>query len=175
MSDPCPVCGFEGRTVSPADAAVALRSYPRRYRALLTQPMEDEGDRPDDPARRPGSSGWSAVAHAHWAAMAFDAVSEALHQVLIHDHPDVSAPTVDPPDPPPVDEPTPVGLDRLTVAAESLAMAVEHAGAGQWTRTGTTGVGEVSALDLVRLAVHQGIHHLRAAERVLKEVTGRPG
>src|SRR5437764_7788867 len=113
MTAPCPVCGFDARSVSPADAAVALRSFPRRYGSLLTQPMEDEGDRPDDVVRRPGPSGWSAVAHAHWAGMAFDAVGEALHQVLIHDGPDVSVPAVEPPAPPPVDESTPDVLHRL--------------------------------------------------------------
>src|SRR5581483_2701076 len=89
VTSPCPECGFDARSVIPADAAVALRSFPRRYRSLLTVPAEDEVE---DPLRRPGPDGWSAIAHAWWAALAFDAITEALHQVIVRDHPDISAP-----------------------------------------------------------------------------------
>ncbi len=173
MTTPCPECGFDG-SVSPSDAAVALRSFPRRYRAVLTLPDDNEAF---DPLRRPGADGWSAVAHAWWAALAFDAATEALHQVLIHDHPDVSEPAIMPASPPPVDDPNDAVLDRLTRAAEGLAVAIDNArsGSDQWNRTGRLRDGsEVSALDLVRTAVHQGVHHLRAIEKVLKEVVGRP-
>ncbi|MDQ1397175.1 MAG: hypothetical protein QOG64_2434 [Acidimicrobiaceae bacterium] len=171
MPSPCPDCGFDDHAVSPADAAVALRSFPRRYRSLFAVPAEDMGE---DPVRRAGTTGWSALAHATWAGLSFDAVAEALHQVLVHDHPDISVPSLDPPAPP-VDQPTAAVLDRLARAAEMLAVAIDGAGGGQWKRTGRTTSGERSALDLVRVAVHQGVHHLRLAERVLKEVTGRPG
>ena len=174
MSSPCPDCGFDAGSVSPSDAAVALRSYPRRYRSLLTLPDENEAF---DPLRRAGADGWSAVAHAWWAALSFDAVTEALHQVLIHDHPDVSEPPITPASPPPVDEPNDAVLDRLTRAADGLAVAIENArgGSNEWNRTGRLrDASEVTALDLVRSAVHQGVHHLRAIERVLKEVVGRP-
>jgi hypothetical protein len=172
MTSPCPDCGFDAASVSPADAAVALRSFPRRYRSLLAIASEDEVD---DPLRRPGPSGWSAVAHAWWAALSFDAIAEALHQVLVHDRPDISAPDIEPGSPPSVDEPNAAVLDRLTRAATGLAVAIEGTGGKQWSRTGVRSDGtDVSAVDLVRLAVHQGVHHLRAAERVIKAVTGRP-
>ena len=174
MSAPCPVCGFDGNTVSPADAAVALRSYLRRYKSVLARPKDQELDA-DDPALRPGDDGWSATAHALWATIGINAVNEALHQVFIHDHPDISVPSIDPAAPPPVDEDTVAILDRLSLAAEGLAVATENATASQWKRVGETSHGdEVSALDLVRIAVHQGIHHLRAAERVMREVVGKP-
>src|SRR4051812_45239760 len=105
MATPCPVCGFDDRTVSLADAAVALRSYPRRYRTVLARP-KDQGFDADDPALRPGADGWSAAAHARWATRGFNAVGEALHQVLVHDHPDISVPSIEPPQPPDVDEDT---------------------------------------------------------------------
>ena len=172
VTSSCPVCGFDPRSVSPADAAVALRSFSRRYRSLLTVPAENEAE---DPVRRPGPDGWSAVAHAWWAALSFDAISEALHQVLVHDRPDISVPSVDPGSAPTVDESNAAVLDRLTRAATGLAVAIEGAGGDQWTRVAVRSDGsEVSALDLARLAVHQGVHHLRAGEQVLREVTGRP-
>ena len=38
----CEECGFEYASVSPADAAVALRSFGRRYRAPLTRFLDGE-------------------------------------------------------------------------------------------------------------------------------------
>src|SRR5436305_3888186 len=125
----CPECGFDDHSLSPADAAVALRSFPRRYRTLLSLPADNEHK---DPVRRAGADGWSAIAHGWWAALAFDAVTEALHQVLVHDHPDVSAPGLKPASPPPVDEPNEAVLDRLTRAAEGLAVAIDNAKGNQW-------------------------------------------
>jgi len=40
--DRCPTCGFEAATVSPSDAAVAARSLPRRFRAALARPDDEE-------------------------------------------------------------------------------------------------------------------------------------
>ena len=31
---PCPVCGFDAGTVGRADAVVALRTFPRRFRSV---------------------------------------------------------------------------------------------------------------------------------------------
>jgi hypothetical protein len=40
--DRCPTCGFDAATVSPSDAAVAARSLPRRFRAALARPDDEE-------------------------------------------------------------------------------------------------------------------------------------
>jgi hypothetical protein len=37
----CPTCGFDPTALVPSDAAVAARSFPRRYRAAL-EPVDDE-------------------------------------------------------------------------------------------------------------------------------------
>src|SRR5256885_142545 len=50
---------FTAVDVSPSDAVVALRSFPRRYAEVLARP--DDDDLPDDPAkRRPTPDQWSA-------------------------------------------------------------------------------------------------------------------
>ena len=72
----CAYCGFHDDAVTPSDAAVALRSYPRRYRAVLVRP--DNEDRPDDVVRRPASDGWSALDHAAHVAASLTAAAEAL-------------------------------------------------------------------------------------------------
>ena len=175
MSVACPTCGFDGSSLSPADAAVALRSFPRRFRSVLVRPPAQDGD---DPVTRRGSAGRSAMEHAEWAAATIEEIDHQLQQVLVHDQPEVTAPAIETPFPPAgVTAPGgPVAvLERVTAAATALAATVEGASGRQWSRTAApAGGATVTALDLVRLAVHQGVHHLKAAEQVLAEVVGRP-
>src|SRR3954453_22020112 len=100
MASACPVCGFNASTVSPGDAAAALRSFPRRYKAVLIRPSNDDAD---DPVARRGVAGWSALDHATWAANAIDGAAQQVHQVLVHDDADVTPPPVDPAMPPRTD------------------------------------------------------------------------
>lgn len=164
-TDRCPTCGFDPPTVSPSDAAVAARSYPRRYRALLVRPDEDD---PDIVHRRPAPGEPSAVEHAALAAAGMGAAAAALRRVATAEDPDVELSTGDA-------APGPATLDdvlaRLATAAGDLAAAVEGVRGDDWRRTGRLGDGTtVTALDLARQGVHQGSHHLRAVERVLAEV-----
>lgn len=85
--------GLDLSRLSPADGAVALRSYPRRFRALLTAVDRDE--RPDDVAHRAGPDGLSALDHASHVARAFGLIANALHQVLVGDRPVLPAGVVD--------------------------------------------------------------------------------
>jgi hypothetical protein len=164
------VCGFDPRTVSPADAAVAVRSYPRRFRALLVGPDGDEEPTPEDLVlRRPPGGGWSALEHAAWVAEVMALAAEALERIRLQDHPSV---TVEPPAP----AATELGavLGRMEEEAERLAQSIGRVDAHDWKRVGRLAEGgEASALDVARHAVHQGSHHLRETERVLAEVRGR--
>jgi hypothetical protein len=147
----CPECGFEAATVSPGDAVVALRSYPRRYREVAG-PRPDEGD---DTGRRR----WEAVmTEAGQAAGAIAALTEALRRVLIGDHPALDTPAAAPAGDPAT------ALDRLDAATAAAAAAAEHQPGDAWARTGSRAGSDVSAADLLREAVHAGIHHLRAAQ-----------
>ena len=172
MASACPVCGFSASSVSPSDTAAALRSFPRRYKAVLIRPTNDEAD---DPIARRGSTGWSALDHATWAANTIDAVGQELYQVLVRDNAEVNPPPIDP-DRPPADGISPEeALIRLTTATTNVAKEIDGAQGDQWARTGVTPSGErITALDLARHAVHEGIHHLRLAEKVLQEVVGHP-
>src|SRR4051794_35327990 len=175
MAATCPVCGFDASSLSPADAAVALRSFTRRYRSVLIPP-EDDHELVDDPVRRAGASGWSALAHAAYVASAIHDTDEALRAALVRDHPGVTLPEIDPAVPPATGtvEPT---LDRLKAALEGAATTVEHARGNDWVRSANAEGGRsrtVTTHDIAAHAVHLGIHHLRQAEAVLKEVVGRP-
>jgi hypothetical protein len=164
--------------LAPSDAAVALRSLERRYRALFAGLGEDES--PDDVARRPAGNGWSALEHVVAAAWAISASTRALDAVLTED-----TPLLDPGEIDPVLRPrpgTPTGtlherLAELGLVANDLADRTERVSAADWDRIGLLEDGSsrrVSALDLVRGAVDAGITHLRSAAYVLDEVRGQP-
>jgi hypothetical protein len=137
-------------SLSPPDAIVALRSLPRRFRAAAT-PNPDDGPVPDAVRVALGAAGT--------AAAQLDAIGDQLRQVLVHDSPALAAP----PAPAPGDPAT--ALDRLTVAATTLADLAERQDASAWARTGRRGGATETAADLLRDAVRAAIEQLRVAER----------
>ncbi|PLS75391.1 MAG: hypothetical protein CYG61_07520 [Actinobacteria bacterium] len=162
----CPTCGFNPATVSPADAVAAARSYPRRWRALLVRPDDD------DPAivrRRPSSGEPSALELAAHAAATFTTVADSLRRVQAQDAPDIQ---IDPAGVAPTESLAAV-LERLTMGAETLAGAIDAVRGKEWERTGAVTGAPLRAVDVARHGVHRGIHNLRRAERVIDEV--RPG
>ena len=67
-------------------------------------------------------------------------------------------------------------LERLGTAAERLAQTISRVDARDWTRRGRLADGrEVTALEVMHHAVHEGFHHLRETEQVLARLRGRPG
>ncbi|MHB8464436.1 MAG: hypothetical protein ACYDH6_08355 [Acidimicrobiales bacterium] len=179
----CAGCAFDPANVTPADAIVALRSLPRRFGELLSG---DAGD-PDGPdAERPDRDGQGGggpdadrararrlvLAHAGQAATAITAITADLERVLATDDPALAsdarvatAPADDPSAP--TDDPT--ALERLATAAAAAAGAASHQPADAWTRTGRRRDGTVTAGELLREAVHAGVHHLRAAEDEMEQ------
>jgi mRNA-degrading endonuclease toxin of MazEF toxin-antitoxin module len=170
MSSGCPVCGFDGRQVSPSDAATALRSFPRRFSAVLAGP--DDEDRPDDVLhRRPAGGGLSALEHAGWVAAGIPRAAEAFAAVMYQEDPAIALPALDPSVAVGADELAPAAVvAAIKVAGDALAGAIEQAPKDGWNRTGHVGADRVTALDVVRFAVHLGVHHLRLAERTIDTV-----
>ncbi|MGK2949123.1 MAG: hypothetical protein ACSLFP_11150 [Acidimicrobiales bacterium] len=156
----------------PADAVVALRSLPRRFRALFAGLGDDES--PDDLAHRVGGAGRSAADHIVAARSDLTFFGRAVEQVLTDDEPALH-PALD--DATQRDWPDAAGaiherLDELSETAEALAQRLEHVGASQWARRGTVASGglELSAADLVWRGVDSALEHRQAAEQVLGEV-----
>jgi hypothetical protein len=156
----CPVCGSRPDTVAPKDAAVALRSFRRRYSerlATLAQLMHDRGELLN-----------RGVRHVTRAANALRAYDEQLRKVLRTDKPMLdrtsSAPaaprqeTVDPSD----------AQRQLEAAADHLADVVDEVPPHDWNREGSLHGEPVTALDLVTAAVHEGVHHLHALDDLLE-------
>ena len=154
--------------MTPLDAAVAVRSFPRRYRALLVAPRSED-DGPDAVyRRRPHPSKWSALEHTAHVADRLDHLGPAILQVTRQNTPSIE--TFD-------NEKRAVAkgyneLDR-TEALGWLGPGVRGAGA-PWCSTmsgPTTGRGRrwwpassARRLTLARATgVHEGAPHLRDA------------
>ena len=158
------MCGLDPSTVKPPDAIAAIRSYPRRYRRLLVRLDDEEGAA--IVTRRPAPDQWSAIEHAVHVSDVLDAVGDAVERVQVHDDPSIDVET-GPPRRAPVDE----VLLRLDMASDRLASAAERIAGKDWQRSGRLRDGErVTALALVRHAVHVGAHHRREVERVMSTV-----
>ena len=157
--------------MSPLDAAVAVRSYPRRYRALLVTPRSDDG--PDAVfRRRPHPSTWSALEYTAHVADRLDHLGPAILQVTRQNIPTIAG----------FDGNERAAskayndLDRVEVlggldmACEELASVIGDVRPDDWTRTALVAGAERDALTLARDGVHEGSHHLLDIGRGLRAV-----
>ena len=171
----CPECGLDYDRISPQDAIVAARSFPRRYRALLAGPGSD--DKPDAVfRRRPDPATWSALEYTAHVADRLDHLGPAIRRITYEDQPTI----------PLFDNLERAAdqryneLDRtevlgwLELACADLATILEGVAPDDWTRTGIVGGVQRDAITVARDTVHEGSHHLRDVQRVLNAVRGRP-
>lgn len=165
--------------LSPSDAAVAVRSFPRRFRAVLARPEDDRGDEaaqadPDELARRIGPDGRSAADHLIAADGVLAVLDRALEQVRSDDDPvlhpavrDLRAAWWD-------DEHTPLPtlLDRLEQTAGQAADRIDAVPTDDWGRQARVADADatVGVIDVVREAVDVVAGHLRSAERTIAAV-----
>ena len=172
----CPECGLDYDTVSPRDAVVAVRSFPRRYRALLTGLPSDDDDPDSVIRRRPDPTTWSALEYTAHVADVLDEIGVAVRRIVVEDEPVLTASD---PDQRVADKRfnamnrTEV-LGWLDLVCAGLGEQLDGVRADDWARIGRFPWGERDALAMTRNAVHEGSHHLRDVQRVLAQVRGRP-
>jgi len=151
--------GLDVSRLSPEDMVAALRSYPRRFRELLTSV---------EPHEVPAA----AIEHTDHAARSLALLGEAMRQVLVQDDPTLMPAVADDGQRDwahagawSIDD----ALAFLEMEAHALADAVADVSSDAWTRHGTVaGSGQsISALDIAREAVRTGSDRLRAAEHAL--------
>ena len=171
----CPECGLAYDPISPSDAIAAVRSFPRRYREALFGLTEEE--HPDAVvARRPEPSVWSALEYTAHVRDVLEWMTDTIRRMNRE-----REPTIDgfDQDQRAVDERyneqdlTRV-LDGLGTAADHLVAVLRDVDAGDWGRLGHFSWGTRDMLTMARNAVHEGAHHLRDVDRVLRAVVGRP-
>ncbi|MDQ3106215.1 MAG: DinB family protein [Actinomycetota bacterium] len=165
----CPDCGLDYDTVSPPDAKVAVRSFPRRYRTALAAAFEDDADE-GLVRRRPEADTWSALEYTVHVADLYELFANIVRRMY-----DESGPTIDFWDPDARAASEGYGtadpaatLDRLDAAATALGTELDRVDADGWRRTATFPFGDRDLLTMARNAVHEGTHHLRDVERVLE-------
>ena len=146
--------------LSPADAEVALRTFPRRWRSLLG------GLDPDDPdtevrLRQVGPDGRSALGAASEAAAALEVADGHLRKAVSSDRPSLRR-TEGAADPALAD-----ALGRIDAAAPVLAATVASIATGDLDRQAELDGRTVSVRSLVSDVVQQVADLLRSADRAL--------
>lgn len=164
----CRECGFDSVSVSPADLAVAVRSYPRRWRELFRRVADDEAVGEAMLHWQLGS-GWRPVDRVRRLVHVFDRLGTQLELVWAKEDPYLDA-LGDVPEA--TSSVTDDALGELDRAAERLSEIIGRFDADQWTRTGDRIGGPVTALQIAVEAVHEGSHELKACARDLDEVCG---
>jgi hypothetical protein len=162
------------RSLSPADAAVAVRSFPRRFRAVLARPAdEEERWDPDEIARRVGPDGSSAADHLLAADGVLALADRALEQARGAEpvvHPafaELSSASW-------TDDHTPVPalLDQFEATADRTATRIEGMDSDDWGRELRIADADrtVDVLTVVQDVVGVVSDHLRAAQRTVDAV-----
>lgn len=166
----CPECGLDYDTVSPRDAAAAVRSFPRRYREALTD--LDGKDAAATIRKRPNAETWSALEYAAHAADVLEAFGPVVQRMTQQDHPSIDFFDSDEraaerryneADPDTV-------LAQIETACKALAEVIDGVDPSAWEHTATFSWGDRDTLTIARNAVHEGSHHLRDIEKVLEAV-----
>ncbi|MDQ3107063.1 MAG: DinB family protein [Actinomycetota bacterium] len=164
----CTTCGFVPERLTPTDAVVALRSFPARWRDALAVHLDDS-DPAATLAARPAASAWSALEHAGHVRDVLHALDIRLQRLLREDEPVLPETHVTPPSGA-NEQGAAVILAALTVSTDQFSQTVELAPAAAWGRRGRRSGQTVTALDLVREAIHEGSHHLRVATSTLHDL-----
>ncbi|MDP9020035.1 MAG: DinB family protein [Actinomycetota bacterium] len=167
--------GLDPASITAPDALVALRSFPRRWRSVLAV-LADDPEAAELVRRRPDPSSWSVVEHAWYVADLLEWHRQRVERTRASERPVLA-------DDDPLRWPDERGyrrrelraaLDAITEAATGLAATLERLQGDDWLRVARVGDEDVTLLDMARHAVHESAYHLRAAERTVRAVRGRP-
>jgi S-DNA-T family DNA segregation ATPase FtsK/SpoIIIE len=164
----CPECGLDYDTISPADAAVAVRSFPRRFAEQLHRVEGDESLL----RRRPEPTVWSPLEYtAHvrdgfeWmAATVRLMVAETVPRIVDFDPDERAAERGY------NEQDVHAVLSELEVHAHGFAAAIESTSTADLDRMASFSWGDRDVLTMIRNGVHEGKHHLRDVEQVLEEL-----
>jgi len=171
------VAGLDLSLLTPADARVALASFPRRYRAELAPGPDDDQatDRAEGQAARYGPDGVSALDVVSDVTRTWGLLSHELRRVQTLERPtlhpaalDASARHWDTPAPDSIDE----ALTLLGHEADALSDAIRaYPTADDWARPArAAGGAAATALDLVREGVRVGSDGLARVAQILAAV-----
>ncbi len=148
-------------TISPGDAEVALRTFPRRWRALLDHLDPDE---PDTMALlgKPGPDGRTVIESAAAAAATLETAAANLRRALTSDQPAIERPEA------PVGSSLADSLQRIDAAAPALADAVAGVGSSELDRRASLDGRPLTLRELIAAPVDEVAGYLRSASDALR-------
>ncbi|MEX1216899.1 MAG: hypothetical protein WEA11_00095 [Acidimicrobiales bacterium] len=158
----------DASALSPSDAAVAMATWPRRYRSAFAPFLDDDLG---EWAARMGPDGISALDLAVNSVRTWILLERALHDIRLNDsptlHPAVAQASARHWDTT-GSETLETVLDQIDDVAASFAEVIAATPATDWLRTASVaGGGTLTALDVVHEAVRVGADNLRAIDRTL--------
>ncbi len=167
----CTECGIDYDTISPADAAVAVRSFPRRFAEELHRSEGDEAVL----RRRPEPTVWSPLEYTTHVADGFAFMADTVRRMLAESNPEIEDwdPDSRAEDCTYNDQPVHAVLADLDANAHRFAAAIEATPTADLERMGRFSWGERDVLMMIRNGVHEGKHHLRDVEHMLDRLVGR--
>ncbi|MGH9225948.1 MAG: DinB family protein [Acidimicrobiales bacterium] len=174
MSWVCKECGLDYEEITPHVASGAVRTFPRRYRSVLTHFKPGE-DLEEVIRTRPAAGVWSALEYTAHVAQTLDLMAPAIRQIALEDNPPLFSfdPDVQAEEQDYNDWTLLQALSELESACADLSMAIEYCASSDWGRKGTFSYGEREAIDVARNAVHEGNHHLMDIKRGLSSILDR--
>ena len=154
LSRPCPECGFDASSSTPATTPGQLANMLPRWRAVLRRP---------DAAVRPAEDTWSALEYACHVRDVFNLFDRRLNLMLTEDNArfenwdqDQTALESDYANADPA-----VVSAELTAEGQQVAASFARVQESQWDRTGLRSNGsEFTVLTLAQYFLHDVVHHL---------------
>lgn len=172
MSPTCAGCGTDPDALSPLDAVRIIRTLPYRYRRAFGNPVAADTrlDHPDSPVRaRPAPGVWSAVEYLGHVVDMLDVMAPAMRRTVVEEHPDLWM--FDSEEQAEEQDYNSLGIaelmSRLDTACADLSLTIDDIDPDEWQRRSTLAGTEVSTLDILRRAVHEGLHHLSDVESTI--------
>ena len=167
----CPECGLDYGTLHPPFAINTLKSFPRRFTEAL-EPASPTEDLDAVLHTRPEPNVWSAIEYTAHVGDIFNEFAVALDRMNKEDSPSIDAWDAD-------ERAAEQHYNGMTKEAalsvlkandEKLLEVAESIDTHSWTRTAHFPWGERDILVMLQNAVHEGVHHLKDIEKVLKQV-----
>jgi hypothetical protein len=165
----CSGCGFCSEELRARDGAVALSSLPRWWRHLFSL----DRDR-DLLGKRVGDQYWSALEHGAHVRDMLRAKANRVERIHHGDGFVVDDVVVDAPRAGDNDGDADLVLDVLGQNSIRFVKLVIDMTPEAWSHTGSRNGHDANALEVVREAVHEGVHHLRDARGVLVQLGVTP-
>ncbi|MFJ4028375.1 DinB family protein [Paenarthrobacter sp. NPDC089989] len=154
LAEPCPECGFDASTVTPATVPGSVRSMLPRWRSVLKR---------EDAATRPNDHTWSPVEYACHVRDVFELFGQRLNLMLTQenaafDNWDQDQAAID----------GDYGssdagqvADELVTEGEQVAESFARVVQDEWERTGTRSNGSsFTVLTFSQYFLHDVVHHL---------------